>query len=116
MAENVSHQHGSERSSNTPRRSLSIFSRRGCDATSPVTHSLAAASIALAATGNPTATPTQLPMHSKSKKWKLRRQPEPKLSQGTIIRLVPKEPTPPPMTPLEIEMATAPNEEILRNI
>jgi hypothetical protein len=110
--DNVSTQQSASAASNIARRSLSIFSRRGYDAPSPVVESLAAGSI------SPT-TATQLPMHSnsKAKKWKLRRQSDPKPSiGGTIIRLVPKEAAPSPMTPLEIEMATAPNEEILRNI
>src|ERR1700750_137324 len=121
-SENVSTPQATSAASNIARRSLSIFSRRGYDAPSPAVHSLAVENIAssLAATEIPTPTPTQLPMHSnsKAKKWsKLRRQSDPKPSHGgTIIRLVPKESSPPPLTPLEIEMATAPNEEILRNI
>ena len=107
--------------SNIARRSLSIFSRRGYDAPSCMVQSLDVGTLALAEASTPTpptppTPPTQLPMHSKSKQWRLRRQSEPKTPQGTIIRLVPKESAAPSMTPLEIEMATAPNEEILRKI
>lgn len=123
-SENVSTPQATSAASNIARRSLSIFSRRGYDAPSPAVHSLAveniASTLAVTETSTPTPTPTQLPMHSnsKAKKWtKLRRQSDPKPTHGgTIIRLVPKESSPPPLTPLEIEMATAPNEEILRNI
>jgi hypothetical protein len=110
-------------SANIARRSFSIFSRKGYDTPSPVVQSLAVGSVALATPSAPTSIPTRTTslqpsqsMIQKSKKWKLRRPADPKSSPGTIIRLVPKESTPPPMTPLEIEMATAPNEEILRNI
>ncbi|KAF2666356.1 hypothetical protein BT63DRAFT_442603 [Microthyrium microscopicum] len=110
-------------SSNMARRSLSVFSRKGYDCPSPVgMHSLAVAGMTLAGPSTPSisqSTTTQPPSHcspnKNSKKWsKLRRR---SLQQhGTILRAVPQETPPPQMSSLEIEMATSPNEEILRNI
>lgn len=100
---------------NLARRSMSIFSRKGCE-TPLSTTSLAVASMALGTSVAPIAVPSHQSIAGKSRKWSIRRQSDPKSAGGTIIRLVPKEHTPKPLSALEIQMATAPNDEILRNI
>lgn len=96
-------------SSNLNRRSLSIFSRRGTDTPTPATQTLAIASMSMAFANPPTPGP-----NNKQKRW--RRTKDMKIPEGTILRMVPKEAPVVEMTPLEREMATSPNEEILRSI
>src|ERR1700761_5929878 len=96
------------------RRSLSIFSRRGADTPTPATQALALTSMTMAFTPPPTVATPATPQ--KAKRWKLTKSMEAKIPEGTILRMVPKEAPKVNMTPLEVEMATSPNEEILRNI
>ena len=67
---------------------------------------------------SPPPIPVGLVQPSKAKKWKLGKNTEVKAVEGTILRMVPKEPVINGKTiaALEWEMATSPNEEILRNI
>jgi hypothetical protein len=57
-------------------------------------------------------------MSVRGKRWKLRRNSSARISEGTILHAVPKESPQQQvvLSALEIEMATSPNEEILRNI
>lgn len=96
-------------SGNLNRRSLSIFSRRGADTPTPATQALAMASMSMAFANPPTPGP-----NNKQKRWRLSK--DIKLPEGTVLRMVPKDAPVVEMTPLEREMATSPNEEILRSI
>lgn len=96
-------------SSNLNRRSLSIFSRRGADTPTPATQTLAMASMSMAFANPPTSG-----HHNKQKRWRLSK--DVKIPEGTILRMVPKDAPVVEMTSLEREMATSPNEEILRSI
>jgi hypothetical protein len=96
-------------SNNFNRRSLSIFSRRGTDTPTPATQTLAMASMSMAFANPPVAG-----QPSKQKRWRLSK--DQKIPEGTILRMVPKDAPAVEMTPLEREMATSPNEEILRSI
>ncbi|QDS70152.1 hypothetical protein FKW77_005886 [Venturia effusa] len=100
-------QHSS--SCNLNRRSLSIFSRRGADTPTPATQTLAIASMSMAFASPPIAGQS-----NKQKRWRLSK--DTKIPEGTILRMVPKDAPVTEMTPLEREMATSPNEEILRSI
>ncbi|TID19387.1 hypothetical protein E6O75_ATG06725 [Venturia nashicola] len=101
--------HSSTPSHNINRRSLSIFSRRGADTPAPATQALAMASMSMAFASPPTPGP-----NNKHKRWRLSK--DIKTPEGTILRMVPKDAPVVEMTPLEKEMATSPNEEILRSI
>ncbi|KAE9990721.1 hypothetical protein EG327_001013 [Venturia inaequalis] len=96
-------------SGNSNRRSLSIFSRRGADTPTPATQALAVASMSMAFANPPTPGP-----NNKQKRWRLSK--DMKMPEGTILRMVPKDAPVVEMTPLEREMATSPNDEILRSI
>jgi hypothetical protein len=96
------------------RRSLSIFSRRGADTPTPATQALALTSMSMALTSPPSTTTPVAP--NKAKRWKLSKNLESRIPEGTILRAVPKDSPKVALTPLEREMATSPNDEILRNI
>jgi hypothetical protein len=60
------------------------------------------------------ANPPTAGQSGKQKRWRLSK--DGKIPEGTILRMVPKDAPVVEMTPLEREMATSPNEEILRSI
>jgi hypothetical protein len=97
------------------RRSLSIFSRRGTDTPTPATQALALTAMTMALTTHPSSTAAAT-SPNKSKRWKMTKSSEAKIPEGCILRAVPKGAPKVALTPLEREMATSPNDEILRNI
>ena len=94
----------SRNSSVIKRRSLSIFSRRGTDTPVPRVGSMNMRYGPSSAVG--------------SKRWKSAKNKAESRRSGTILRAVPKaeDPTPAPLSSLEREMATSPNQEILNAI
>src|SRR5579871_2047605 len=99
------------------RRSVSIFSRRGIESPTAHTQALVATTLNMGFT-SPPPIPAGLSQSSRSKKWKKGKNTEVRAVEGTLFRSVPKEPVinSRTITHLEREMATSPNEEILRNI
>lgn len=96
---------------NIARRSISIFSRRGTETPEPKPPFIAQAAMP---------TPKQKPMTEKQKKWSKRKSApatgnSPAKPKGTILNIVPPAKTI-QMTPLEEEMASSPNDEILTKI
>ncbi|KAF2418989.1 hypothetical protein EJ08DRAFT_683664 [Tothia fuscella] len=102
-------------SNSVNRRSLSIFSRRGAETPTPATQALALTSLTMGLNSYASSSATAGPQ--KSKRWtRAKSYSEPKIPEGCILRAVPKDAPTVALTPLEREMATSPNDEILRNI
>ncbi|KIW09436.1 uncharacterized protein PV09_00321 [Verruconis gallopava] len=100
-------------SSNIARRSVSIFSRKGTETPVQITQAFPFSGTNM--TSEPPTSPTTSSGKIKSKRWTLGGRGDVKPG-GTILRAVPKDAPKTNMTPLEREMATSPNDEILRAI